>query len=69
MCGFAPVNFHMIEAEDAMSELGTSSKVNADWAFLSYLHELGMNAAERWLAANFEAIGHASTLDMIKTYE
>jgi NTE family protein len=67
--GFARVNFHMIQAEDAMSALGTSSKFNADWAFLTYLHELGMNTADRWLAEHFDAIGNESTLDMIKTYE
>ncbi len=67
--GYARVNFHMIEAEDAMSGLGTSSKFNADWGFLTYLHDLGMKTAERWLADHFDAIGNESTLDMIKTYE
>ncbi|MDB5865529.1 MAG: Acyl transferase/acyl hydrolase/lysophospholipase [Betaproteobacteria bacterium] len=67
--GFTPVHFHMIEAEDAMSELGSSSKFNADWKFLTYLHELGMATAERWLADHFDALGNESTLDMIKTYE
>ncbi|HEX2826886.1 MAG TPA: patatin-like phospholipase family protein [Burkholderiales bacterium] len=67
--GFAQVRFHMIQAEDAMSELGSSSKFNADWKFLSYLHDLGVDTADRWLRDNFDAIGNASTLDMIKTYE
>jgi NTE family protein len=67
--GFAQVRFHMIQAEDAMSELGSSSKFNADWKFLSYLHELGVTTAERWLDAHFDAIGNESSLDMIKTYE
>ena len=67
--GFAQVRFHMIQAEDAMSELGSSSKFNADWKFLTYLHELGMDTADRWLAEHFDAIGNESTLDMIKTYE
>jgi NTE family protein len=63
------VRFHMIQAEQEMSALGSSSKFNADWAFLTYLHELGMRSADRWLAEHFDAIGDASTLDMIKTYE
>jgi NTE family protein len=67
--GFAPVHFHMIEAEEQMSELGTTSKFNADWEFLTYLHRLGVETTDRWLAENFDAIGHESTLDMIKTYE
>ena len=66
---FSSVKFHMIEAEDAMSDLGSSSKFNADWKFLTYLHKLGIDAADRWLVDNFESIGERSTLDMIKTYE
>jgi NTE family protein len=67
--GYAPVNFHMIEAEVAMSALGASSKFNADWAFLTHLHELGMKTTDQWLTDHFDAIGNESTLDMIKTYE
>jgi len=67
--GYTSVKFHMIEAEDAMSVLGSSSKFNADWKFLTYLHKLGVDAADRWLEEHFDAIGNQSTLDMIKTYE
>ena len=67
--GYAPVHFHMIEAEEAMSTLGTASKFNADWDFLTYLHRLGVETAGRWLDEHFDSIGHRSTLDMIKTYE
>jgi NTE family protein len=67
--GYASVRFHMIEAQDAMSELGGSSKFNADWKFLTYLRELGMDAAGRWLDEHYGSIGERSTLDMIKTYE
>ena len=59
----------MIEAEQAMHGLGSSSKFNADWGFLSYLHKLGIDTTDRWLNDHFEAIGNQSTLDMIKTYE
>lgn len=69
LSGFASVKFHMIEAETAMSELGSSSKFNADWDFLTYLHGLGMASAGLWLDDHFDAIGNASTLDVIKTYE
>ena len=67
--GYATVKFHMIHGEDSMSDLGASSKFNADWAFLTYLHELGIETADRWLSENFDAIGNESTLDMFKTYE
>jgi len=67
--GFTSVRFHLIQAEDAMSQLGSSSKFNADWSFLSYLHELGLETADRWLAAHFDALGERPTLDMFSTYE
>jgi NTE family protein len=67
--GVASINFHLIQAEDAMSTLGSSSKFNADWGFLSYLHELGLETADRWLAEYFDQIGEHSTLDMFRTYE
>jgi NTE family protein len=67
--GYASVKFHMIQAESEMSKLGSSSKFNADWPFLTYLHGLGVESADRWLAEHFDAIGNESTLDMIRTYE
>ena len=67
--GYAPVNVHMIQAEAAMAELGASSKFNADWSFLTHLHDLGVATADKWLAEHFDSIGNESTLDMIKAYE
>jgi NTE family protein len=66
--GFDPVNFHMIQAESAMSKLGVSSKFNADWEFLRHLHDLGVETADKWLRDHFDAIGNTSTLD-INAYE
>jgi NTE family protein len=66
---FSSVNFHLIQAEDAMSQLGSSSKFNADWNFLSYLRGLGYETADRWLDEHFDQIGVRSTLDMFSTYE
>jgi NTE family protein len=65
---FHRVNFHMIAAEDEMSRLGASSKSNADWRFLTYLYELGVKTADKWLEENFDCIGVESTLDMVKAY-
>jgi len=65
---FHQVNFHMIAAEEEMSHLGASSKFNADWKFLSYLYELGVETTDTWLAENFDKIGEESTLDMVKAY-
>ena len=58
------LNLHMIESEDRMSGLGVSSKLNVEWDFLMYLKEVGRDAAAQWLAAHFDQIGVATTLDI-----
>ncbi|HTO85211.1 MAG TPA: patatin-like phospholipase family protein, partial [Methylomirabilota bacterium] len=58
------INFHMIEAEQAMARFGVSSKFNADWDFLIRLFELGRRTAESWLERNYGRLGHESTVDM-----
>ena len=65
---FHHVNFHIIAAEDKMSHLGASSKFNADWKFLRYLYELGVETTDKWLADNFDRIEVESTIDMMKMY-
>ncbi|MCB8887802.1 patatin-like phospholipase family protein [Vreelandella malpeensis] len=60
--------FHRISGEHALEELSVSSKMNAEWAFLSHLFELGRTAAQRWLDEHFEALGQRSTLDIDTVY-
>ncbi|MCP1326935.1 patatin-like phospholipase family protein [Halomonas sp. 707D4] len=60
--------FHRISGEHALEELSVSSKMNAEWAFLSHLFELGRAAAQRWLDEHFEALGKRSTLDIDTVY-
>ena len=55
---------HSIRADEAMSELGVSSKLNADWDFLVFLRDRGREEAGRWLAAHFDAIGNRSSVDV-----
>ena len=55
---------HSIRADAAMSELGVSSKLNADWDFLVFLRDRGREEAGRWLAAHYEAIGSRSSVDV-----
>jgi NTE family protein len=58
------MHIHSIEAQDVMCGLGVSSKLNADWDFLTYLRDVGRERAERWLDANFQRIGLESTVDV-----
>ena len=59
---------HLIEAEDITKNLAPSSKMNADWRFLTHLFELGRERADEWLAANFEQVGVESTHDLQSRY-
>jgi NTE family protein len=47
-----------------MVSLGYSSKLNAEWEFLTMLRDEGRRAAEAFLAAHAEDLGHRSTLDI-----
>ena len=55
---------HIIEAEDVISKLPNSSKLNGDWDFLSYLHDIGRRRTEDWLQSNFDRLGAESSIDL-----
>ena len=55
---------HIIENQDALIPLGASSKMNAEWAFLTHLRDLGRDTAEQWLDAHFQDIGVRSSVDL-----
>ena len=54
---------HLIHTDLEVKDLVASSKLNAEWSYLRLLFDLGRTWADSWLAENFEAIGHRSTLD------
>lgn len=66
--GLKHVHIHAIEAEDYMRGIGVTSKLNADWEFLTHLRDIGRNTAQEWLAANFERINQESTVDISSVY-
>ena len=49
---------------DALAEFGASSKMNAEWAFVSMLKEEGRKSADAFLHAHGEDIGKQSTADL-----
>ncbi|MBZ0218233.1 MAG: patatin-like phospholipase family protein [Fimbriimonadaceae bacterium] len=63
------MNMHIIEGGEELKSLSASSKLNAEWHFLSRLHDIGRRAAEGWLAANFDHIGKRSTFDLKDMFE
>lgn len=50
-----PVKVHTIDAGDMLVSLGRASKLNAEWDFLVYLHDLGVQAATDWIAKHYGA--------------
>lgn len=55
---------HHVKAEEEMTELGVSSKLNADWDFLQKLRKLGRRSADKWLDENYDNLGKQSTCNI-----
>jgi NTE family protein len=66
--GLKRMNIHAIEAEDFMRGLGVTSKMNADWEFLTHLRDEGREAASAWIEKNFSSLNRESTIDVSSVY-
>jgi len=60
---WAGMRIHRI-GNDIMTELGASSKLNAEWAFLAFLRDEGRKSAQSFLEAHALDLGRRSTLDL-----
>jgi NTE family protein len=60
---WAQMRIHRISSE-MMLELGSSSKLNAEWEFLCMLRDEGRRAGEAFLSAHGGDLGRRSTLDL-----
>jgi NTE family protein len=60
---WAEMRIHRISSE-AMVNLGYSSKLNAEWAFLTMLRDQGRREAEAFLCAHRADLGHRSSFDL-----
>ena len=63
------IRIHMVSAEEEIKPLSASSKLNAEWAFLRHLFEVGREHAELWLDANFDHLGRKSTVDLRSIFQ
>ncbi len=61
---YRDIRMHRIDADEAFANLSASSKLNAEWAFLDYLRDLGRSAADDWLTDCYDAVGEKPTLDV-----
>ncbi|MBE0414775.1 patatin-like phospholipase family protein [Yoonia sp.] len=55
---------HIIANEAELNPLGASSKVNAEWAFLTHLRDLGRETATAWLDRHHGDLGERGTVDL-----
>jgi NTE family protein len=60
---WASMRMHRI-ASDLMVELGVSSKLNAEWAFLKMLRDEGRRAAAEFLERHGDALGKRASFDV-----
>lgn len=60
---WAKMRVHRI-ASAAMTELGYSSKLNAEWDFLCHLRDEGRRSAEEFLQSHARNLGQGSSLDL-----
>jgi NTE family protein len=55
---------HAIHDQATMLDLGVSSKLNAEWAFLTYLRDRGRKAVQDWLSEHYDDLGVRNTLSL-----
>jgi NTE family protein len=60
---WASMRIHRV-ASDVMLDLGYSSKLNAEWPFLTMLRERGRAAAKEFLEAHCDDLGKRSSLEL-----
>ena len=60
---WAQMRIHRVTS-DVMIDLGYSSKLNSEWAFLTWLRDEGRKAMDGFLQAHAENLGQRSTYDL-----
>lgn len=60
---WAAMRMHRI-ATETMTKLGASSKLNGEWAFLTFLRDEGRATADAFLAEHGDNLGRRFTLDI-----
>ncbi len=61
---YRKMKIHVIDGCGDMLKLDASSKLNAEWAFLIHLRDIGRNTAQEWLKKHFDDIETRSTVDI-----
>lgn len=62
------LHLHLIENEESFQDLGWSSKLNTEWAFLEHLFEEGRKTCSKWIEKNFDKVGKETSFDMVEEF-
>ena len=54
----------MVHVDEEVQDLSASSKLNAEWSYLTLLFDRGRRWADLWLREHFDDIGVASTFNV-----
>lgn len=65
---YRAMRLHLIHCEQEVESLSASSKMNAEWDFLTRLFAQGRAWADAWLAEHFDDIGQRSTFDLDRLF-
>lgn len=59
---YRDMRFHRIHADEDLVDLQASSKLNAEWAYLCHLRDLGRARATSWLETHWHDLGERSSV-------
>jgi NTE family protein len=65
---YKDILLHRIDGGQALEKFGAASKLATDGVFIHTLHDLGVQAAQHWLAAHYDALGQRSTVNIARDY-
>ncbi|MEM7057080.1 MAG: patatin-like phospholipase family protein [Pseudomonadota bacterium] len=63
------MHVHIVHSRKRMRSLDASSKLNAEWAFLTHLFEIGRETAEHWIDTHFDDLGQRSSVNIRQMFE
>lgn len=61
---YREMRLHRIHADEDLLALKASSKLNAEWAYLCHLRDLGRRRADDWLARHWKDLGERSSFEL-----
>lgn len=61
---YTDVLVHRIAGSEQLSRLSASSKINAEWKFLTHLRDIGRESAKAFIDQHYDDLGERSTLNL-----